>query len=111
MPREDANADAQIVALRAEVIGNRQPITVIAKLNDQTVRAVYGNIQRLGIPFIRVGDERFLYPAVYAEMRGRSESAPPAPAPPPAPPRRPGRPRKAAAAPRRRQLQEDKGQM
>jgi hypothetical protein len=89
--------DAKIAELRAEIIGTRQPIPVIAQINDETNRAVYDAIERYNISFIKVGRDRYIDPLEYAEKRAacrkKRESMGTAPMPPPRPV---GRPRKAA---------------
>ncbi len=46
MAKASARTDETIDALRGRVIGNRVSIEMIAEINDQTVRAVYDNLQR-----------------------------------------------------------------
>jgi hypothetical protein len=86
--------DSKIEALRADIIGRRQPISVIARINRETERSVYSSIKRYGISYIKVGSDRYIDPVEYAEKRAlRHECAPGLSAPLP-PPRAVGRPRK-----------------
>ena len=108
MAKANARTDETIDALRGRVIGNRVSIEMIAEINDQTVRAVYDNLQRHpDIPFIIVAGRRYIDPEDYARLRGRSGDEPLPPEPALEPPRRPGRPPRnqpvaAPVAPRRR---------
>jgi hypothetical protein len=86
-------SDEIIAALRAEVIGRRQPIAVIAQLNDETERCVYQNLDRYDISFIKVGALRYIDPVEYAEKRAKRIRKPTGSLPPPRPV---GRPRKSS---------------
>ena len=66
-----ADEDEKIQALRAEIIGRRQPIPVIARVNDESERAVYQNIDRYDVSFIKVGAFRYIDPVEYAEKRAK----------------------------------------
>jgi hypothetical protein len=84
-------SDEVVAALRAAIIGRRQPISVIARVNGESERAVYQNIDRYDVSFIKVGALRYIDPVEYAEKRAQRIRKPTASLPPPRPV---GRPRK-----------------
>jgi hypothetical protein len=93
----DALTPEEIAELRAQIIGNFQPVLVVAAVNRQAPRTVYATLAKHpDIPTIKVGDQLYLDPLVYATERARPiRRTTPQPEPESLPsPRRPGRPRK-----------------
>jgi hypothetical protein len=87
--------DVDIDTLRAEVIGKRQPLAVIARMQNHTMRTVYETIERCSVSFIKVGPDRYIDPVEYAEKRARGKIRSNRTQPEPLPlPRSVGRPRK-----------------
>ncbi len=82
LPPTDEDAAAEI---RAKVIGSRRSIRQIAAAHKVTERAVYQQIQKYKIPYIRILRTRYLEPEDWRRAVVIESNAPP---------RSPGRPRK-----------------
>jgi hypothetical protein len=81
-----ADGAAVIAAIRASLIGNRQPFQQIAEAIGCSERAIYMLVDRYRIPYIKVLNRRYVDPADIhkAALRDQANS----------PPRGRGRPRK-----------------
>jgi hypothetical protein len=61
----------EIEEKRRQLIAGKETIPIIARINDSSQRAVYNNVARLGIPYIKIGRDMYIDPLIYAEARGR----------------------------------------
>lgn len=86
-----ADADPDLAATRAAVLGDRIDITTLARVFGCSERTVYAMIERFRLPFTKIAGRRFVpvtdIRAAFDRAAASRETAP----------RKAGRPRKSAA--------------